>query len=305
MHPVDQDTLDRIAVVLGLRAPPAPAGEPSVSPTTPAAAPDAGDPTAGDVEQPDQFGGKAPSQHGDEALASSLEPVASRSATRRTATWLAEVDALADAPAGPVAPPPALEPLFVPRWARGILTAAVATRSEDGPFDVERAVDDLAAGRPLQQLPRLPWPTNRFGAQVLLDMGDGMLAFRGDQRQIVDAAVPLVGRDQVEVLRFAGCPSRGTGPKSRATWIGYEPPRRGRPVVVVSDLGLVETGSPERATAAEWEDFAATVRRAGCPLVAFVPYPAARVPPALRRAITVIPWDRSTSVRVVRQVVGS
>jgi len=46
------------------------------------------------------------------------------------------------------------------------------------------------------------------------------------------------------------------------------------------------------------------VRRAGCPLVAFVPYAPRRWPRALRRAMTIVQWDRRTSAVTIRNLVG-
>lgn len=236
-------------------------------------------------------------------LVTSLTPVEVR--PRTTSSWLDSVPTLPPSDSSPAGTATALPSLFTPRWARGILTIALETRRvDDGPIDVDEAVRQAASGRSITELPRLPWPTNRFGAQVLLDMGPGMLPFRGDQSQLQAFVSRLVGRDRTTVLRFAGCPSRGVGVGSRTSWRGYEPPRRGRPVVVVSDLGVAPTDSTDSAPVDEWLAFSADLRRAGCLLVAFVPYPTGRVPAELRRSIAVVPWDRSTSVRVGRQVVG-
>lgn len=56
------------------------------------------------------------------------------------------------------------------------------------------------------------------------------------------------------------------------------------------------------ASEAEWMSFAAIVRQANCPLIAFVPCALTRVPPALRRVLHAVPWDRATTVGLVQQI---
>jgi hypothetical protein len=43
------------------------------------------------------------------------------------------------------------------------------------------------------------------------------------------------------------------------------------------------------------------VARAGCLLIALVPYPPARLPERLTRRMRIITWDRNTTVAVARQ----
>jgi hypothetical protein len=67
-------------------------------------------------------------------------------------------------------------------------------------------------------------------------------------------------------------------------------------VVLLSDLGIGEPVHQfERALPAEWLRFAEQARRAGCPLVAIVPYEPRRWPASLRRLMAIIPWDRRTT----------
>lgn len=217
--------------------------------------------------------------------------------------WFALTDAM-PAPTTPAANAP-IDPLFVPRWTRAIVSGSLSVRSPDGPLDVERIVDQLARLMPIGMMPRLPWPTTRFGALVLIDIGDAMMPWSRDIPQLRDAIVAVIGRDRCKILQFDGCPSRGAGKGIRPTWKVYEAPAPSTPVVVLSDLGV---GRPamalSRATSAEWLRFAEDARRAGTPLIAFVPYPADRVHAAIRRAMTVVPWDRSTSNRDIHRWVG-
>jgi hypothetical protein len=197
--------------------------------------------------------------------------------------------------------PPPLEPLFFPRWTRGILSASLATDSTTGPPDVERIVQTLARGMCLHELPMLPSPTLTRGVQLLIDRSQAMLPFIRDQIRLREEILRVVGSDRVSTMRFVGCPLRGAGEGPEMSWSQYEPPLPGTPVLLLTDLGI---GRPrlidERASVTEWRKFAQLVKKAQCPLVAFVPYLAARWPQALRRHLTIIQWDRKTTATTVR-----
>jgi hypothetical protein len=193
--------------------------------------------------------------------------------------------------------------LLAPDWTRGILVGALSVTSDDGPVDVDRVVELLASGQPLLELPRQPWPTMRRGVQVLVDLGDGMLPFARDAR-VLQHAIGRVAGEAVHALRFVGCPSRGAGAGPKP-WGSYAPPTAGTPVVVLTDLGIARPpDSADPGTVSEWLAFAGLVHRAGCPLVAFVPYPDTRIPPELTRAMAVLNWDRATSAQTIRRRLG-
>jgi hypothetical protein len=217
--------------------------------------------------------------------------------------WVTDVEPLEEAPAERVQREP--EPLLVPRWTPAVVAEVAATAASDGQIDAGRTVSLLAAGRPLLDLPRRPIPTVRRGAQVLVDIGYGMLPFAADERQLLASLRVVLGFERVQVLHFEGLPTRGAGTGSRATWRAYEPPARGKPVIVVSDLGTAPPRlEDDSATSEEWLAFAETIRRAGCPLVAFVPYPRRRLPLAVVRAFRVVEWDRTTTATTVRSMIG-
>ena len=198
-----------------------------------------------------------------------------------------------------------LEPLFVPQWTRGILSASLATTSEDGPLDIERIVASLAQNQYQQQLPRLPQPTLRRGVQLLIDKSDGLVPFSRDQRWLQDALLRIVGADKLEILRFIGSPLRDAGQGPKSTWSKYRPPLAGTVVLLLTDFGIGQPMfSTDAASIPEWLDFAEEAHRAGCPLVAFVPYAPDRWPYHLRRCLTMIQWDRKTSVSTVRHLIG-
>ena len=199
-------------------------------------------------------------------------------------------------------PVPAV-PLFSARTERAILSAALATSVEEGDLDMDRIVERVAERRPLEDVPRLRSVTLRRGAQVLVDLGAGMDPYRPDVERLVAQLDTILADDRLTVAGFVGTPLRGiaTAAGDRVAW---SPPPAGRPVVLVTDLGI---GGPmvseDRAHPAEWLPFAFEVRRAGHPLIAFVPYEVRRWPPPLARAITILHWSERTTVGAIRHAV--
>jgi len=216
-----------------------------------------------------------------------------------------DVGPMAESAPEEFAPAPPFEPLFVPRWTRAILSTALATDGDEGQLDVERVAETLARGEHLDRWPTLSRPTLNRGIQLLVDRGRSMAPFIGDQVSMQKELAHVVGRDRVQTLRFSGCPLRGAGAGPATSWAAYRPPPAGTPVVLLSDLGI---GGPlvggDRAGVDEWLGFARLVRKARCPLVAFVPYAAPRWPRALAPLLTIIHWDRTTTVSAVRSRVG-
>jgi hypothetical protein len=216
-----------------------------------------------------------------------------------TEEWIAEVVPFPSQEELPAPGPPPLSPLLAPQWARGILSAALATRAEDGPLDTERVVERLANYENVERFPTVVTRTLRRGAHLLLDKSQAMTPFTRDQAWLAREIRRVAGGSHVALLRFVGSPLRGAG-GAPPPWPAYEPPPAGTPVVLLTDLGA---GRPplaaDRADAGEWGEFAAEMHRAGCPVVAFVPYGPARWPPGLERHMTIVEWDRRTTVATV------
>jgi hypothetical protein len=205
--------------------------------------------------------------------------------------------------------PPAFEPLLFPIWTRAILSGALSTRRDDGPLDIRRVVEQVASGAAVaKELPRLPRPTLARGIHVLVDRSETMSLFLEDQRWLEAEILKVVGPGRAQVLYFDGCPARKAGPGSRSRWKPYfdqHLPRRGTVLLLLTDLGVGRTVSlTAPVSTQEWVAFAERLRPHGCPLVALVPYSPERCPAELRRLMTIIRWDRTTSVATVHARVG-
>jgi hypothetical protein len=221
----------------------------------------------------------------------------------RMPQWYDEVQPLSDWSDEEEEAPPPLDPLFNPGWMRALLQAVLSVTDENGPVDVERAVEQLGQAGPLRHYPRLPYLRLADGVDVLIDLNETMRPFEQDQHQLLSDIRRVMSAQLVNELYFTICPTRGVGESSARPLRDYSPPRPGTPVLVLTDLGAswkdfdIEQARPE-----EWLSFAGLLRRANCPLVALVPYPLARVSVALRRAMTVITWDRTTTTGMVRRL---
>jgi hypothetical protein len=215
--------------------------------------------------------------------------------------WLANVTPM-PRPVGVTRPSP-IAPLFPAAQTRGLLTAMLASRDADGPLDVPRIVEALAQLRPVRELPREDAATMRRGVQLLIDRGLGMSPFRFDVEQLLRAIAALLPPEQTRTHYFMGSPLRKCVADGADVLKLWRPPIPHTPVLLVSDLGIGGTvASEDRATVTEWLEFAKAVRRAGCPLLALVPYGPHRWPSALAQAIRIVHWDHRTSAAAVRRV---
>jgi hypothetical protein len=203
--------------------------------------------------------------------------------------------------AGPVPPPP---PIFAPLRARAIYTSALSTWVQEGELDVDRAVAERAAGRPLASIPRAPLPTLRRGVQLLLDLGPAMAPFLADVRRLEDELGALFAGGQVQRLYFSRCPTRRVRETKRSPRRPWRAPPRGTPVLVASDFGIVGgSQDDEAAPVAEWARFVQDVRAEGHRLVGLVPFGPARWPEALAEGMTFVHWSEHTIAASVHRAV--
>ena len=172
-------------------------------------------------------------------------------------------------PARHLAAPARRAPLFDPRWTRELLASLLATEVADGRLDEAAAIALIAAGRPLDPFPQLTRRSLRRGAQVLVDVGEGMEPFVDDAWDLVERIERIAGEANVSTHAFWDAPLRGLAPDLDA----YEPPSPLTPVLAVTDAGI---GGPspriERSRAAEWLALAERLAERGSPLILIVPY---------------------------------
>jgi hypothetical protein len=188
-------------------------------------------------------------------------------------------------------------PLFRPQWTRAILSASLAARVPIGPPDIARAVEAVARGEMLRVLPRQPILTLAGGVQALIDVGEAMQPFWHDRAVLRHDLMRIVGRG-IEILECAGTPGQTRRDDDALEWADYETrflPRLGASVLIVSDFGIGRAALVRRASPRSWARLARKLARSSHRVVGFVPYPPARFPAELARAMHLVSWDRTTT----------
>jgi hypothetical protein len=215
----------------------------------------------------------------------------------------ATVDTLFPAGSSPRLP---LEPLFLPHHERAVLSALAAVSRPGREVDIAALVEELGTRRAVDRIPRLLEATTRLGVQLILDQGAGMRPFARDLGLLARSLRRIVGADAVDVLdasyrldlvsRLDTDEDQIAGTENGAdVERAYQPPARGRPVLLATDLGISATLGPAPARQpADVMRLAEAVRGAGCPFVVLVPYPPARWPAWAVGRLTLVHWDRPT-----------
>jgi hypothetical protein len=231
-----------------------------------------------------------------------LEPVATGRVDRTAAVpeWWPELKPMAPSPPARLLTDDiagsAPQPLLRPGWQRAIFAEIAATSFPEGEPDTRTMVDRVAALQPITEIPRRPVRSIRRGLCCFVDHGDGMRPFSMDQDGVVQGLRMVVGRDALTVRPFRRTPMQRPVDDEESV----QPPPRGQPLLVVTDLGIGRPRfSDDPATPAEWLRFAHEARRNSNRVIALVPYPPSRWPRLLRRSMAVLFWDPATSPRTV------
>ena len=192
------------------------------------------------------------------------------------------------------------EPLWEPRWSRDLVAAALSTPTTGHAVDEPQAVKILSSGRPLTEVPRLPARTLARGGQILVDMGTAMDPFARDRYALAELIRSVTGRDRTPVVLFGGAPRAARADDD--AWDPYLPPEPRTPVIALTNLCIGgPSGTAREGSPMSWLRVADDLRRRGSPLLAIVPYPPARWPTMLRGRMTILRWDRQTTLAEVRR----
>lgn len=232
-------------------------------------------------------------QNDEDLVESTLEPLPRDSLV--PPRWLDSVQVMSTP--SPILSRPVLEPLFSPASTRGLLTAALQTRRDDGRVNLEEVLVRLSSGMPLSRLPMEFVPTLGRGVQVLVDKSESMLPFARDQKEVLVQLRRVVGRERVKVDAVTECSD-----PALVRWGLRQPiPPRGAPLLLLTDLGIGWGAYGESKSSVDaWLKFARWSLQRGWLVVVFVPYPPTRWPKALLSLMRIIQWDRSTTVASVR-----
>jgi hypothetical protein len=191
--------------------------------------------------------------------------------------------------------------LFDALGERGILIEAAGMPCAEGPLAVLQAVNMIARGDALHDLPREKIQSVSKGCQILLDTGIGMQPFATDGRQLTRSLRKAVGTGHTELLTFVDCPTGGVMTEQYRDET-YVPPRNGSMVLAISDLCQGGPRSAIReAESEDWLTAAKSIQDAGSSLVVLNPYPSVRWPTLIAGQIPIVYWDTATKAADVRR----
>jgi hypothetical protein len=237
-----------------------------------------------------------------------LAPVTTGKVDRSAAVpeWWTTLEPLAPSPPAPSLTYGAAEqmpaPLLRPGWQRAIFAEIAASYFQEGEPDTQALVDRVAAHLPITNIPRRYVRSVRRGLCCYVDRGDGMRPFSADESGLVQGLQMVIGREALTVKAFRRTPMRPAADDDEAS----EPPPRGQPLLLVTDLGIGRPRlSDDPARPAEWLRFVDEMQRNANRIVALVPYPQTRWPRQLRRSMAILFWDPATSPRSVSAALRS
>jgi hypothetical protein len=126
----------------------------------------------------------------------------------------------------------------------------------------------------------------------------------GDVERVMGRLGALLSRDRLDRLLFEGSPMRGCRTPRRRGIRPWKPPALGSAVLVLTDPDCVG-----RSALCQGCCQVARVRGCGAdgwrPTAIAAPYPANRWPAALASRLHPVPWDRRTTVAMVRRTVSA
>ncbi|HRD90185.1 MAG TPA: hypothetical protein PK752_18295 [Accumulibacter sp.] len=216
------------------------------------------------------------------------------------AAWLASDYQRLDPTPG-VSPP--RRTLIPAETARGVFTAALATRCHGDRLDVDRLVRRVVEGRLPPRLPRLHAATLARGCQLLLDFGGSMLPWWEDLRELAKQLAAVLGEGRVSVFDFDSSPGQAgrwlPGKDQQQRWR----PEPGRPILAATDFGI--QGLPPRSRPdAGWKELIEDCRAQGCPLIVLVPWSPEYWPTTLGPDAELVHWNPRTSAAMLSRQIG-
>jgi formylglycine-generating enzyme required for sulfatase activity len=181
----------------------------------------------------------------------------------------------------PLCPLPALMPR---------LRRALASKVPGGALDLSAAIRWIGRGDSLRRWPkrrRLCWPQK---LHVMQDFAPRLMPLWRDQKQVTLDIGRYITKYGIRRTRLQDGLWHGT-------WHGELPEQgdtsdHGAVILVISDLGCLEA-KPE-ASFYRWEQFALACRAARTRCIALTPVSPAAYPASIRRAWTLVPWERNT-----------
>ncbi|WPD21221.1 MAG: formylglycine-generating enzyme family protein [Candidatus Electrothrix scaldis] len=181
--------------------------------------------------------------------------------------------------------PPALAP-----WPRiwPFLRAVLGAQDQSRQLDLDRIVRSLARGEVLRRLPCLPRTGWAATAQIIVDLDPQIHFFWHDFYSLLAQLQGMRGRAGLDMLCFEDGPLEfctAFAPEHRTRQTPYRPPEAGTPILILSDLGLLNN------RAEGWIALGRRFRRAGCRPVVLMPCPERYWKTELTEYYQLVVWD--------------
>ncbi len=163
--------------------------------------------------------------------------------------------------------PPSLSP-----WPRiwPFLRAVLGAQDQSRQLDLDRIVRSLARGEVLHRLPYLARASWAMKAQVLVDLDPRIHFFWNDFYDLVERLQGMRGRMGLDLFCFEDGPLElctAFDPEHRDRQFPYRPPEPGTPILILSDLGLLNKREQG------WLILGRRLQRAGLRPVVLMPCP--------------------------------
>ena len=165
---------------------------------------------------------------------------------------------------------PVLQPLSPWRRIWPFLRAVLGAQDQSRQLDLDRIVRSLARGEVLRRLPCLSRAGWAMTAQVLVDLDPQIHFFWNDFYELIERLQGMRGRMGLDLLCFEDGPLRpctALDPERRDQQIPYRPPEPGTPILILSDLGLLNKREQG------WLILGRRLQRAGLRPVVLMPCP--------------------------------
>lgn len=135
---------------------------------------------------------------------------------------------------------PAPQPLSPWRRIWPFLRAVLGAQDQSRQLDLDRIVRSLARGEVLRRLPYLARASWAMRAQVLVDLDPRIHFFWNDFYELVEQLQGMRGKMGLDLLCFEEGPLQPcTAFERREQQLPYRPPEPGTPILILSDLGLL------------------------------------------------------------------
>ncbi|BCG65825.1 MAG: formylglycine-generating enzyme [Methyloprofundus sp.] len=191
---------------------------------------------------------------------------------------------------------PQYQPLVT--WARlwPFLYQVLGAEKSSSKADLNKLVEQVAAGKVIRQVLRLLQQTWAEFAHILIDINEKNFPFRNDFFYLCQQLQHLRGEYGLDIQYVDDMPGGDvlryqSGQAQRSAW---QNPGANNPLLILSDLGM---HAQSRRTLYDWLVFGQQLKQHGCRPVVLMPVAARDLDPRLLQYFTCVVWDRASQLK--------